>query len=151
MKTIRPIVKREIQTERSAMFKYIGARSAMIESRSIGALKLASDENVLFIFVLILLTALMSSRIIPWIGLAWTEDGLPAGGIVIAADAGATFLVFSFSFSSFVTDLLHSTKKYNSIGYQNYIYILNARKNEQLRENPCEVIVILWFYKILHI
>lgn len=52
-------------------------------------------------------TALVSSCNMPWIGLACTEDGRPAGGIVAI---GATFLVFSFSFSSLVTDLNNQSK-----------------------------------------
>jgi len=49
------------------------------------------------------LHTVLSSCNMPWIGLACTEDGRPAGGIMLVI--GATFLVFSLSFSSFVTDL----------------------------------------------
>ena len=50
-KSTRPSAKREVQKERSAKrdVQISGARSATIESRALGALKLASearDENV---------------------------------------------------------------------------------------------------------
>lgn len=88
-------------------------------------------------------TALESSCKIPWMGLAWTEDGRPAGGMVIAAVTGATFLVFSFSFSSFVTDL--NTQSFVTGFFPRTVAIRHeaedtsrGRNKRQLRQNPCE-------------
>lgn len=90
-------------------------------------------------------TALESSCKIPWMGLAWTEDGRPAGGMVIAAVTGATFLVFSFSFSSFVTDL--NTQSFVTgffpprllqFGTRGGRHTSRGRNKRQLRQNPCE-------------
>lgn len=51
-------------------------------------------------------TGLKSSWSIPWIGRACTDEGLPAGcrAVWAIAELGATFLVFSFSFSSLVAE-----------------------------------------------
>lgn len=70
---------------------------------------------------------LTASWRIPDIGLAWTEEGLPAGGIVFIT--GATFRVFSFSFSSFVTDLYHRNRN-NEIPVK-----MSARQTTRNRNN----------------
>lgn len=78
------------------------------------------------------------------IGLAWTEDGLPAGGIVMAAITGVTFLVFSLFFSSFVTDLnsfsiiIPKTIVVDWIIDINLSITHNRRIENQLRQNSCE-------------